>query len=610
MQDRIKQRILHSLGWSKETLDKLIEASPDNLHDPFLYTNMETLVDKLYQFKQVQDLNPDKLVVLDTDYDTDGIMSACVLTAALSVFNINHRIYIPSMDDGYGLSPKAVDDMLKIFKNVSLILTADNGTNAYDGVDYANSKGIPVLVTDHHIGSHIPANAEVIVNPNTPTDFYPFKGNAGATVAWKTMMAYAKKYKPEVEPLIYDLIVFAGIANVADVMPIVDENHFMVREAIQTLNQLQAHKSPKKIGIRGYDTVMEGLYDLITQMQLLRDQDRQLSGKKPSALPTDEQLIGWYISPLLNAPRRVVGTPTSAFKGLCHSDKATRIENIKTLVEQNKAKTKLRDDAIQSVDANTLKPHSNVIHVYSQHGIAGLVASHFASNGNPTIVFATSKNLSPDSIIGGSARSEVVPLPLVIEMVEKLRPGTVVGGGGHAHAAGYSIRYKDIDIFRELFDEASATIYQQILLEANNQPQLPIIQNKLTFAFYDGHDSDESLWYNIHQDSNFANELMNILNFFDLLKPFGKGFEAETKFEIHLDPYLIQQHQLNLDFWGGRTFKANVHGVDILTFDKELADTLKTKLKSNDYTVLICTAELKKNEFLGKVTPQLVLSAK
>ena len=137
MKNKIKQRILESLSWSEETLNQLIFATPDTaLHDPFLYTNMERLIDELHAFKLEQDKDPSKLLVVDPDYDTDGIMSAAVLTAALSLFNINHRVYIPSMQDGYGLSPKAVDDMLNTYNNVSLILTADNGTNAFDGIDY------------------------------------------------------------------------------------------------------------------------------------------------------------------------------------------------------------------------------------------------------------------------------------------------------------------------------------------------------------------------------------------------------------------------------------------------------------------------------------------
>lgn len=609
MKERIKQRILDSLMWSEDTLNKVIFATPDSaLHDPFLYTNMDQLVTKLHEFKQEQDKNPEKLLIVDPDYDTDGIMSAAVLTAALSCFNINHRVYIPSMHDGYGLSPKAVDDMLEMYSDVSLILTADNGTNAYAGVDYANSKGIHVLVTDHHLGSTQTANAEVVVNPNVPTDYYPFKGNAGAAVAWKTMLAYAKKFAPEQEKNIYRLIVFAGIANVADVMPIQDENHFMVRESVRILKDLQSGKQQPLTGIPGYDNTMRGIYDLVTLMQYFRDEKRKSDGKKPSQLPSDEQLIGWYISPLLNAPRRVVGTPTTAFKGLLHANAGIRADNIKEMMSQNEMKSKLRDDAIASVDPETLGTYSNVIQVNAPHGIAGLVAGSFVGKSQKaTIVFAFPDGLSNDAIISGSARStEVAPLPLIIEEIEKLRPGIVVGGGGHAQAAGYAIRKGDLPIFRELFDKATSTVIQLVHEQLEDQPKIVLPQNKMVFSFHDGVDSMEGLHYNVATDAKLAEHVMETIHFFDTLKPFGKGFEAETQFVFLLDPFEIQKHNLNLNFW--KTFKAEINGVEVLTFDIDLANRLKTRIEEGNDGLIVCKCELKKNEFMGRTKPQLVLS--
>lgn len=609
MKNKITKRILESLSWDEKTLNNLIFATPETaLYDPFLYTNMEVLIDKLHEFKLEQDKDNSKLLIVDTDYDTDGIMSAAVLTAALSCFNINHRVYIPSMADGYGLSPKAVDDMLKMYSDVSMILTADNGTNAYDGVDYANNKGIRVLVTDHHLGSTKPANAEVIVNPNVPTDFYPFKGNAGATVAWKTMMAYAKKYQPSQLNNIYNLIVFAGIANVADVMPIQDENHFMVREAVHKLNEIQDGKLFIPTGIVGYDTVMNGLYDLLNIMQRVRNEERREQGKKPSPLPTDEQLIGWYISPLLNAPRRVVGSPETAFRGLLHNDTKIRAHNIRELIKQNKIKSELRDKAIASIDTNTLGNYSNVISINAPHGIAGLVAGAFAGKTNKaTIVFAFPPNIPNDSIISGSARStEFAPLPLIIDEVEKMKPGIVVGGGGHAQAAGYAIRKGDLETFRELFDEATAKVLQDVLEQLEEQPTIVLPRNHMVFAFTDAEDTIDSLHHNIATDKDLAKHIMDVLNFFDTLKPFGKGFEAETTFTFLLDPFEIQKYNLNLNFW--KTFKAEINGVEVLTFDIELANRLKTRIEEGNDGLIICKCELKRNEFMGRVKPQMVLS--
>ena len=247
--DLVQSRTLTSTGMTKEDVKTLIYADDKVLHDPFKYDGMSVLVNKLHEFKLRQQSNPRLLLVVDTDYDTDGVMSAGVLAAALSVFNINFRVYIPSMADGYGLNPKAVREMKTLYEVngfvVDTILTADNGTNAIAGVEEANNLGISVLVTDHHLGGNNYAQADVIVNPNKlmpdgTDEPYPFKGNAGASVAWKAMTAYAMRYDEESLPLIRDLIVFAGIANVADVMPILDENHYMVKEAVNEIKRLVA----------------------------------------------------------------------------------------------------------------------------------------------------------------------------------------------------------------------------------------------------------------------------------------------------------------------------------------------------------------------------------
>ena len=224
-------------GMTSEELQAFVNADASILHDPYLYDSMDTIVDQLHLFKLFQQANPTALCIVDTDYDTDGLNSTAVVLASLSVFGIEHRVYPPSRHDGYGLNPKAVDDMIAMYKNVGMILTADNGSKAKAGVEYANSLGIPVLVTDHHLAEGELAPASVIVNPNKDGDTYPFKGNAGAAVAWKTMMAYATKYDVLAKPLIEDLIVFAGMANVSDVMPILDENHYMVKKAVQRIKE-------------------------------------------------------------------------------------------------------------------------------------------------------------------------------------------------------------------------------------------------------------------------------------------------------------------------------------------------------------------------------------
>ncbi|RKV74310.1 MAG: hypothetical protein D8H99_57900, partial [Streptococcus sp.] len=100
----VKKRTEQSMGLTEAQINKIINEDESVLHNPFLYDGMDKLITLLYEFKQEQLKYPYKLLIIDTDYDTDGIRSAAVLSAALDVFNINYRVYIPSMNDGYGLN--------------------------------------------------------------------------------------------------------------------------------------------------------------------------------------------------------------------------------------------------------------------------------------------------------------------------------------------------------------------------------------------------------------------------------------------------------------------------------------------------------------------------
>ena len=145
MYEKVKKRILDSLEMTETELEKLKNADKSILIDPSLLHDIDNLVDKLYGVKVHQETNPKDILIIDTDYDTDGVLSACVLTAALSVFNINHKIYVPSMHNGYGLSKVAVEEIIEQFETdeikIHTILTADNGTNAIEGVNFAKEKG-------------------------------------------------------------------------------------------------------------------------------------------------------------------------------------------------------------------------------------------------------------------------------------------------------------------------------------------------------------------------------------------------------------------------------------------------------------------------------------
>ena len=246
-----EDQVRAALGLSPEEFERAAHPSPDQLHDPFQYKEMFEMVMNLRKLKEEQDRDPSAVLVVDGDYDTDGVCGAIILAASLAVFGFRYRVYIPSMADGYGMSPAAVLAMRSQFETdgfrIQAILTTDQGNNALAAIRYAKGQGIPVLVTDHHPAGRKRPDALAVVNPNQSGDRYPFKGNSGGTVAWKAMVAYAGRFDKEKLPLVQDLILFAGISNVSDVMPMLDENRYMVQAAMDRIQKIKKASSYSQV---------------------------------------------------------------------------------------------------------------------------------------------------------------------------------------------------------------------------------------------------------------------------------------------------------------------------------------------------------------------------
>ena len=624
-------------GMTSEELQAFVNADASILHDPYLYDSMNTIVDQLHLFKIFQQANPTALCIVDTDYDTDGLNSAAVVSAGLSVFGIEHRVYPPSRRDGYGLNPKAVDDMIAMYKNVGMILTADNGSKAQAGVEYANSLGIPVLVTDHHLANGELAPASVIVNPNKDGDTYPFKGNAGAAVAWKTMMAYATKYDVLAKPLIEDLIVFAGMANVSDVMPILDENHYMVKKAVQRIKEYvdlrkagymrgipATYLRVSNTGIQGYDTVFHGLFDIIHGIQEYKDEQQLQKGKQAKPLKTNEELIGWYISPAVNAVGRVHGDTTTVFKAILSPDPAERIQAVHQMMIDNDTKSALRDGVLdQIVPATHFGKDGNVLFVNTRSGIVGLIAANVSERTKKaTCVFGRElpteqkvfepnfldgQNIPDDLTISCSARSnDLQPLNIIFGRIMERYPHIISGGGGHEGAAGYSIYYKYAAEFRQVFDRVAGEVRAEMERLVAEHPERILPENILPISL-----SDREGYINISKIPDLHQQLLDILTFQESIRPFGKDFNAQTKFRLCFSAEELTTTpniQTVWNFWSGKSIKFNLNGMSALTFDTKFALQVKQAAQTNPKQLFVCDCLLDVNEFRGKTTPQLRMS--
>ena len=174
------------------------------------------------------------------DYDIDGVCSTYILLTGLKRAGANVDTVIPDrIKDGYGINEQLIDQANR--DGVDFIVTCDNGISASEQIAYANTMGMKVLVTDHHEVPFVELDgtrqeklppAEVVINPKQESCTYPWKGLCGGVVAWKLVDALYEDWGIAREEA-YDLLEFAAIATVGDIMELQDENRIIVKEGLK-----------------------------------------------------------------------------------------------------------------------------------------------------------------------------------------------------------------------------------------------------------------------------------------------------------------------------------------------------------------------------------------
>lgn len=417
-------RILANRGIGYENIDSFLSPSFDVLHDPFLMKDLEIAVDII-----IDAIDNDKHIHIVGDYDQDGNSATVVLYKGLQLFTENLSFAIPHrVDDGYGISKGIVDSAVENF--VDLIITCDNGISAFEVIDYANEKGIPVIVTDHHQvvldenGEQILPKAVAVVNPQRKDCEYPFKALCGAGVAFKLMHAIFDSLGADEDYLI-DLIQFVAMGTVCDVVDLVDENRFFVKNGLEIIN------STDNIGLKELKKA-NGVFNNVNTTTL-----------------------GFKIGPCINAAGRL-DSAVLGVKLFLEED----LDNAKLfadeLVSLNNERKELTNIAYENV-INIIKENKfyndDIIVVYDgtiHESIAGIVAGRVKDRFyRPTLVVTNSKE---DGVLKGSARSiegynVVENLRKCSDLFEKF--------GGHTMAAGFSIKFENLDILRLKLNEFS-----------------------------------------------------------------------------------------------------------------------------------------------------------
>jgi single-stranded-DNA-specific exonuclease len=366
------------------------------------------------------------------DYDADGATATAVMVRGLRMLGAVVDFLVPNrFEYGYGLTPEIVE--LAAQSKPDFIITVDNGIASVDGVARANALGMSVLVTDHHLpGDHVPA-AACIVNPNQHGCDFPSKHLAGVGVAFYVMLALRAEmrarglFEGKAEPNLTSLLDLVALGTVADLVKLDDNNRILVEQGLRRIRAGQC--SP---GI----------------LWLMR-----LAGREPAS--SCAQDLGFSVGPRLNAAGRLDDMTLGISCLLAEDDQSAHAmaQQLHALNHERRSiEADMQESALAELDGLDAEGrYSLSLYQPDWHqGVIGILASRIKERYHrPVIAFAQ----AGDGVLKGSGRS--IPglhLRDALDLLSKREPDLILKFGGHAMAAGLSIREKDMERFRLGFE--------------------------------------------------------------------------------------------------------------------------------------------------------------
>lgn len=456
-----------------EEYDLYLNGTLDNLHDATQMTDMVKACSLLSQY-----ISENKKIRIIGDYDVDGVCATYILLQGIRAcggdvdYAVPHRI-----TDGYGLNVNLVKSAYDDGREV--IITCDNGISAASQIEYANSLGMHVIVTDHHevpyeiISEEGEAEriellppAEAVVDPKRAGDNYPFAGICGAVVAWKligVLLPMCGVNKVDADNLMEALLEEAAIATVGDIMELRDENRIIVKEGLARLQ----------------NTRNVGLKSLINAVGLA---DKRIVAYH----------IGFIIGPCINATGRL-DSADRALKLLECNDRmeaAVMSDELRKLNDARKEMTELGFKlAIADVEESEIGSGKVlVLYLPGVHeSLAGIIAGRIREKyERPTIVLTDahtegdSSDGSSVALLKGSARS--VEAYDMLEGLTKCKD-LFTNYGGHKMAAGMSLHADNLDEFRRRINDDCGLTEDELVTKLTIDVPLPM--SLVSFSFID-----------------------------------------------------------------------------------------------------------------------------
>lgn len=444
-----------------------------------------------------------------TDYDVDGITAGLVcydgLTKITKLLNSKSEINIYANNrfiEGYGITVNGVKDLMVKYPKTKVIVTTDNGIVGYDGINYAKSIGLTVIVTDHHTPGDTLPSADAVIDVHRKDDLYPFKDLCGAGVIFKLLLQLAWNVGGDLDDF-YSLLDLVAMGTVGDMVSLLGENRILVKEGLQLVRKEQ------RLAFR---ILREGV-----------EEYNRIQGKEKSIV-VDEDLFGFLYCPMLNSLGRLDGCIDKAIELFTSTDVNRMKQLVREIIESNELRkdmtTEQTDDAISKIEDMGTIPDVIVLESDGYHeGIVGLIAGRLKELYNrPSFVFT-----KHNGIYKGSARS--IDGVNLMELLDKEKQ-FLLGYGGHKSAAGLSIDPSQFDAF-----------VTDININANLTEELKVKKVPVDAAF-NVEDISEELIASIENlkpyGMNFPRPRFGLSNFVADIQKTGSPYRGADKKTIRL----------------------------------------------------------------------------
>lgn len=387
-----------------------------------------------------------KKLLIVGDYDADGATATAVAMKGLQNMGARVGFLVPNrFEYGYGLTPEIV--ALAAQQKPDFIITVDNGIASVEGVKAANDLGIQVLITDHHLPAEATPDAACIVNPNQRGCNFPSKNLAGVGVMFYVLLALRAElrkrgaFAQKNEPNLTELLDLVALGTVADLVKLDANNRILVEQGLRRIRA--------GIGSAGILALLE------------------VAGRNPQKATAQD--LGFYVGPRLNAAGRLDDMTLGIQCLLAEAAESAQVlaQTLHGLnAERRNIEADMHDSALANLgDVDVTNRYSISLFEPGWHqGVVGILASRLKEKYHrPAIIFAD----AGDGLLKGSGRS--VPglhLRDALDLVSKRQPNLVVKFGGHAMAAGLSIRQSDFTRFADAFEQVLSEWMTEEDLEA------------------------------------------------------------------------------------------------------------------------------------------------